>query len=160
MGHREFFDNSPELVNFCERGRLLGEPYRGDITKAAVIHDANEALVTSGTERDGGYEFWPDLCEREYAKLGFDCPHWLPGKIDKFLIGPFRQRTDDERLVLEIPIIWDAVQQDIWFCMASRNSKNPGRLFDLIEEAYLASGWPCGWKGRFPHGQLVVFSRG
>lgn len=159
MGYQEIFDSSPELVKFCERGRLLDGPYRGDFTKAAVIHDGNEALLTSGTERDGGYEFWPDLCEREYVKLGFDCPQWLPGKIDQFLVDPLRRRTNDEGLVLEISTIWDAVQQDIWFCMANRISPRARDFFTLIEKAYLLSGWPCGWKGKFPEGQLVVFSR-
>ena len=158
MNYQEILENAPEIAEFCKQKRLLDGPYQGNSSQVLVIHDSNEALLTCGTDRGDGYEFWSELCEREYAKLEFSSPHWLPGKIDQFLVGPLRQRTNDENLTLKIPIIWDAVQQDIWFCMASKSASKPSPLFAMIEDAYLLAGWPCGWKGNFPEGQLVVFS--
>lgn len=33
------------------------------------------------------------------------------------------------------------------------------RFFELVFAAYRAGGWPCGWRGDYPDGKLIVFAR-
>ncbi|MDR3158826.1 MAG: hypothetical protein LBU11_07410 [Zoogloeaceae bacterium] len=156
MGFQEYLNNAPKLTWFCQNGKLLDGHYDGHDDHVFVTHDSDEAeQLSCDNEKEG----WIGLTEDEYIKLGFNCPHWFYLKVDNVLIDPLREKTDDIELVKMIPNLWDDVSTVIRYCLSNRNSAHPRQFFDMIERAYLSGGWPCGLKGKYPGGKLVVFSR-
>jgi len=63
------------------------------------------------------------------------------------LRGTFREIVDD-------------VAGDLYNCAYRRAVLGYKEgLFEEIFDAYKSGGWPCGWKGNFPEGALVVFTK-
>lgn len=159
MNFESIISYTPKLVAFCRNGYLLRKPFQEPADTTVVINDALEAMRICFEDDYRYFESWQTLCEREFLKTQFDCPHWLPRKIDQFLVTPLRERTCNESLVQDIPFIWDAIQQDFLFYIGSQNSRISSDLFTRVNDIYLSSGWPCGWMGTYPEGKLVVYSR-
>jgi hypothetical protein len=134
--------------------------YLGNNDQLIVIYDPEEAKRLAGDDENelDGYEYWPRLTEDEYVKLDFHCPHWLYSKVDDVLVSPSRIEAANEKLEYTIPFIWDDISAVIRYCLANRNSLHPRPFFDMVEQAYLDGGWPCGWQGKYPEGKLVVFT--
>jgi hypothetical protein len=156
MGFQKYLNNALELTWFCQNGKLLDKDDNNHDDHAFVIYDCDEAQrLSCDNEKDG----WIGLTEDEYVKLDFNCPRWFSTKVDDILVKPLRAKSNDSELAARIPNLWEDVSAVLRYCLANRNATHPSLLFDRIERAYLDGGWPCGWKGKYPDGQLIVFSR-
>lgn len=51
------------------------------------------------------------------------------------------------------------IADQLWSLMMNRSVLGPNDLiYERLWQYYLASGYPCGWRGTYPDGELVVFS--
>jgi hypothetical protein len=82
--------------------------------------------------------------------------------VENALMPSLMENTGEDSLIRALTQampFWDEVSDIMRYCVANRNAPCPCPLFDLIEQAYMDGGWPCGWKGKYPEGKLAVFSR-
>ena len=66
--------------------------------------------------------------------------------------------------MLEINInedaIFDEVYSDLMLCVESRGIMGKeNKFFEEILSAYEIGGWPCGWEGNYPDGEMIVYFR-
>ena len=66
-------------------------------------------------------------------------------KVQKKLTPPYNELLDD-------------VTDDLSMCIKSRAIQGiSNKFYENIFKAYKSGGWPCGWKGDWPDGELVIF---
>ncbi len=54
--------------------------------------------------------------------------------------------------------IFEEVQGDLYMCAINRLvNGNKFNFYEKVFNAYRAGGWPCGWKGNYPDGDLIVY---
>lgn len=53
----------------------------------------------------------------------------------------------------------DDIVSDLNMCLYSRAIQGKDNVFfEKIYEAYQLGGWPCGWAGGWPDGEIVIYS--
>ena len=52
---------------------------------------------------------------------------------------------------------YDDIYSDLCDCMIGRLILGKDYLFEKLYTVYKSGGRPCGWKGNFPEGKLIVF---
>lgn len=152
-----------EVVKFAEEGPLLrpGATVGGE--RVRVIHDFEEAKEFAYhrylTDDEDAMN-WTDLRERQAAKA-VGAIYSDPAKqplYDQAAALDDRLAAAAQRLPPAYAEVCDDVVADLHNCVVSRMVFGAGdRLFDRVWDAYRRGGWPCGWVGAFPDGELVVF---
>lgn len=152
-----------EVIEYARNGELFVGPYRGDTSSMLIETDFAKAQERAWTQHpDGDYAIWSDLkegvksevLEKRYQLVGFDAidneliklADELGGILKKRLRrGPYEDLTDE-------------VLADFYDCAYKRAvfGSEP-HFFETLYACYRAGGWPCGWKGDYPTGTLVVY---
>ena len=70
----------------------------------------------------------------------------LESKLGKTVIGS----VDVRKVAEDFSAIY-------MYALATVDSGTTERLYEEMFLAYQSGGWPCGWYGKYPEGQLVVF---
>jgi hypothetical protein len=153
-----------EVLSFVKEGRLLEGVSSKGLNDSMLIRDFEEAKKNAWSQDLSVGELpWVDLREREmrnvlkarYELSDFDEVDNDLGKlvdtlstvVSKRLRGVFREVVDD-------------VASDLYNCTYRRAVLGyKDGLFEKIFDAYKSGGWPCGWKGDFPEGVLIVFTK-
>jgi hypothetical protein len=158
MKFEDYLAKAPKLVEFIRNGKLLDSIYRANDDRVMVIYSPQEAYRLMCDDETDDYECWRGLTEVEYTTLQFEFPcRWYSRQ--EALVSPIKERFNDKELESEIPNLWDDFDALMRYCISNKNLNNPSELFNMIELAYINGGIPCGWKGKYPDGKLVVFSR-
>jgi hypothetical protein len=167
MNKMRFGPHTPlveEVIDYANTGDLFVRPYGGDSSRVLVETNfarARERAWTQDPESD--FAIWTDLREMVMSKVrgqrheiaGFDAASKELRKLVDELSAIFKKRLKrgpyDE--------ILDDVASDFYNCAYKRAVLgNVPHLFETLYECYRAGGWPCGWRGQYPDGVLVVYS--
>ena len=162
-------DISTEL---WEITRTCFAPRPNVIVDAKAIHDFKVAeRLSTMTDRKAGpkYHPWadlrPEMDVRYTTEAGKEFPlkkrNFLPdlrimitafytfdleSKLGKIVIGS----VPVERVAEDFGILY-------MYALATVDNGKSERLYEDMFLAYQSGGWPCGWYGKYPEGQLVVF---
>lgn len=149
-----------EVLEFARSGNLLqGGEYYADHWH--VIHALDKARHFAWQATVGVEEYlWPDVRELQmsrvkgasYGLVDFTDVRDALGenlKLLTILVGRRLDEAHDELL--------DDVVADLNNCAFSRAVCGYDGFFEELFAAYTAGGWPCGWRGEFSRGQLVVY---
>jgi hypothetical protein len=166
----ELMNLAPDIVDFCRDGKILNAEFvdygSNIISPFEIVINLADAIRYFGDksadiEEDfPGYEHFSGLQEREFLRLKIETPHWFSNKVDQLLLKDLNKQLIDSGLGTDIPFLFDGISTTIEFGLCNRIAEQPSKLFTLMLEAFYRGGWPCGWKGRFPDGKLLVFVRG
>jgi hypothetical protein len=154
-----------EVIKFVETGKFFSEPYHGALENVVLEKDLELAKECAWSQEDANSPLtWSDLREQEMAEVmgqryslsDFDeADEELGGLIDEFG-SVLQERLSGEFLELIDDIVGDLY--NVAYCRSVNGVTNG--LLEKIYQAYLNGGWPCGWRGNFPKGELIVYSAG
>ncbi|WP_193102279.1 hypothetical protein [Burkholderia sp. Z1] len=151
------------FVRFLERGSFYDGPYKGDLPRKFVTTDVVaarhfatddsldefdewETVSDSSNVFPNDFE-WSRLIKVQLGKNGY----W--GIESKNFNGAVEKWSDSTSCRMLELMCRDT--EIILQCYA--NEYFPSIWEDILN-VYLNDGFPCGWKGRYPDGELVVFS--
>jgi hypothetical protein len=152
-----------DFVKFLEKDSFLDVPYQRDaydtlVTTSVVVarnfalndsfddFDEWETVTNSESVFSGDFE-WSRVVKtqlRKNAYFGLESKRFN-GAIEKWSNSTSCPLI--ELMLRDIEIIFQ--------CYA--NGRFPA-IWKEILDVYLKNGFPCGWNGRYPEGQIVVFS--
>jgi|SRR5581483_430988 len=152
-----------EVIDYARNGELFVGPYRGDTSAVLIEADfakAKERAWTQDPENDNA--IWADLRGLVMSKVrgqrnklvGFDAASKELPKLGDELSAIFKKR------LIRGPYdeILDDIASDFYHCAYKRAVFGSGpHFFETLYECYRAGAWPCGWKGEYPAGTLVVY---
>ena len=147
-------------------------PRKDATLECRAIHDFDlaERLSTASDRKAGPkYHPWADLrpeMDEKYAtEAGLEFPkkkknvlHDLGVILTSYYASDITRKLG--KLVIgSVPA--DKVAEDFsalyMYALATVDSGKTERLYEEMFLAYQSGGWPCGWYGKYPEGQLVVF---
>ena len=106
------------------------------------------------TERDGGLKFAAmegiSLLKRSFF---YDLTNSYADYFNKFI----KEHGGFPGEVVESSEIAEDFLAIFIYAMATVDSGEVIRLYEDMFLAYQSGSWPCGWYGKYPEGQLVVF---
>lgn len=151
-----------DVIQFAESGGLLrpSAPITGD--RLHLVEDFAEACEYAYhrylTDAEDALN-WTDLREHQVSETHAATAGDLGELRDQ---GYERYDQLWELVHPRIPELYESIVDDVVAdlsnCAYSRAVFGAGdRLFDRIWDAYRQGGWPCGWIGAYPEGELVVF---
>ena len=133
-----------------------------DAELARAIHSSNNS-----SDFEGKYDPWANLTEWDgglrlsavegisVLKRSFflDLTNTFVSYFDNFILqhGGFPGGT------VESSEIAENFLAIFLYAMSTIDSGKTERLYEEMFLAYQSGGWPCGWYGKYPEGQLVVF---
>lgn len=152
-----------EVIDYARTGRLFTSPYRGDTDAVLIEGDFAKAQERSWTQDpEDDYAIWSDLREIVMSKVrgqrnklsGFNAVGQELPKLGDELSAIFKKRL----VRGPYDAIMDEVASDFYRCAYKRAVLgDQSHFFETLYECYRAGGWPCGWKGEYPEGKLVVY---
>jgi len=153
-----------EIMDFVKSGGLLSsrralserDQYTVETDLSAALHAAHTQFDEPTRRED-----WTDLRERQASRI----------------LAAIYQRPDADSLLATLDDLSDLLTQqiivlmkrkhteivddiigDIGHCVSSRAIWGlTDRFFEMLWLAYASGGWPCGWDGIYPIGQMIVF---
>lgn len=164
-----------EVIDFACSGGVLRGPFRPDAFRdfdTRVVHSLDDVLRyrehhEPRTEAWSTREEWWDIRQIDmveyHAEADSVAGYWSSGGI----VEKIEEASDliQQRLLELLPGVLprdEIVQMADDFEMTMRFRAVFGQNDHIQEKffrVYRASGYPVGWVGKFPEGQLVVFSR-
>jgi hypothetical protein len=146
------------ILEFARRSSILDKAASESIDGAEILVDKSEADRISWDQDDESIEYWSVLRGKEYAKLNEIGEKWPTQKctseLFKLLEG-ISIPSDIENLLSGVR---DELATDMWYCYLNEVRGGSSALFNSILNAYEQNGWPCGWRGKFPDGNLIVLN--
>lgn len=135
--------------------------------KFKVITNIEEAYFYAydfeGDLEDSGYT-WTDLRENLssdilgmlYELKNSEFTEW--NKIIEDISSKVSQAVSTLDLNKIAMAVYDDIEADLTLCMQSRAMMGKeNSFFEDMFNAYLLGGWPCGWKGNYPEGKMIVY---
>ncbi|MDR0481061.1 MAG: hypothetical protein LBG66_04150 [Gallionellaceae bacterium] len=121
-----------------------------------MVHDIKIADRISIATDDEEYWPWIDVRESESAAFSDKKPENY-GKImdawEETMLSFIKKNLPDD-----FSKMFNDIEADLLNCCINIYVNGQNKLFDRMWEIYSQGGWPCGWKGEYPEGQLVVYS--
>jgi len=159
------FGNYQELVEEVLKFAQYGQFFSPDFDHPQGVYeisDFEEARKRAWEETYGEEEYlWTDIRElqmREVRRLSYSISDFdhvrekLSALLGKLTLYVARGVTGDYSDVV------DDIIADLYNCAFSRAvSGTRNSFFEKIYEVYKKGGWPCGWKGEYPAGLMVVY---
>lgn len=152
-----------EILDFAKHGPLLRPASPIEDRRFRVVQDfadAQEYAYHRTITDDEDAANWLDLREDQASQvLG-------PTYSNPALAAVLNQGTELlqplaatlARLPTPYLEIVNDVEGDLRNCALSRAVLGPdAHFFDLLWDAYRQGGWPCGWEGEYPEGDLIVY---
>lgn len=135
-------------------------------------HGKNNFIIERDFEKAKEYAFeqiisdanlcWGDIKELEMSKINSKKYSFLNYKE---LSDQLRNLTDPFFKILKrkLPFTYQAIVEEVatdLSCILKSRAINglTNNLFEKMFQVYKDGGWPCGWKGDYPKGQMIVFS--
>lgn len=134
------------------------------LPKGTIIVKDLQTAMNWGSLGQRKYEDWVTLREEISGKLMFnvsklDTPNWLERthlfeSADANLtrqIGAHLPKNLPVRIISDIQFDFKIIFYHLHF------EESEANLGGYLLKSYLSGAWPCGWKGRYPKGKLVVY---
>lgn len=151
------------FVKFLSQDSLYAKPYNGGLPEEFVLTDATIARLVASGGRPEGFEDWESLTDSiNTFPEDFEWNRSVKSKLQKNKYFDLESKnfngaiekwsTPTSCLLLEL--IYRDIDT-IFQCYANNHFPD---IWVRIMDAYLNDGFPCGWKGNYPEGSLIVFS--
>lgn len=152
------------LVLAIENGEILDRPYTGTDRDTIVTTDSSVAYAALSDPPPEGFVDWEELTEgREAFPDNFEWFSWIDRQLLKSnfieMISKNPQiETIDSNLDFS-SALHELTQRDARILLQCYANDHFPFVWERILKVYLNHGFPCGWKGIFPDGNLLVYSR-
>lgn len=148
-----------KVMNFIYNSKMFNN--RGFITNAEVINDFGEAQNFAWSQDlNEDYTVWEyvksveseNIVEKVY-NLDFAS---LQDELYEYFGNHINNANDF--LPFDYIDINEEVEGDLTMCALNRlvNGKTDN-FYERIFDIYKQGGWPCGWKGAYPNGKIIVY---
>lgn len=149
-----------EVIEYIQKRRLFD---RDDIKlhDIEMIHDFDKAQELAWSQDlDVTQIVWDDMKSDESAKLleGTYNPNMESKKDMLYEVFSDNYNYYQEFISIDHINILEEVERDLEMCALNRlvNGK-VDNFYEKVFKVYKMGGWPCGWKGEYPEGKMIVY---
>jgi hypothetical protein len=153
------------LVGFLSQGDFFARGYHGTTNRRLVLEDASVARRYATDDSFDSFDEWQTVSDdpRVFPD-SFEWKRWIDHNLRKNNYFDIASKdfngADAKWMVDGSSQLFELMHRDIRIFMnCYANEFFPPIWLDMLD-VYLNDGFPCGWSGRRPDGELVVFSNG
>jgi hypothetical protein len=128
-----------------------------------VVQSLTEAVRFAKDIEIGENEWlWRDLRAHQMRSVYAECQKFDLNEFNRFvdvlhdILNKVARSLGKRNDRLPEIVVNDATS-DLFCCALNRAVNQKQGFFEDLFSAYSAGGWPCGWKGAFPQGQICVY---
>ncbi|MGH0828028.1 cytoplasmic protein [Bacillus wiedmannii] len=126
-----------------------------------MIHDFDKVQELAWSQDlDVTQIVWDDMKSDESAKLleGTYNPNMESKKDMLYEVFSDNYNYNQEFISIDHINILEEVERDLEMCALNRlvNGK-VDNFYEKVFKAYKMGGWPCGWKGEYMKGKMIVY---
>jgi len=151
-----------EILDFIANEQLLKPSGRVTLNNIAIM-DLDVAKKFAWDETYGEEEFtWADLRSEKMSEVwsviynNYDKYSEIDNKLSS-LLDQINSLVSNQ-LEQQSKELLDDIVSDMHGCLLSRAVQGRNNnFFENIFSAYLKGGWPCGWKGDWPSGEVITY---
>ncbi|MGR5116575.1 hypothetical protein [Photobacterium damselae] len=151
-----------EVLDFLSSGKLL-KPSDYTEKQDSIIYDLEIAKKFAWEEFYGEDELtWADLRAEKMSEIWdiiYENDEY--SEIERKLTACLNDISDiiQHQLEQQYLELLDDIVSDMQACLLSRAVQGQGnKFFENIFLIYLNGGWPCGWKGSWPKGDILIYN--
>lgn len=159
---------SQELVNFIKQGDFFATPFLLSDSNFKVIDDGKLAEEYARDCNSDEFCDWQSLWDNELCNLGVydEISGHIEHKINQFMDEHFHYEQNFHNALQKIgydelsqtSFLFNNMEGDLFRLLQCETLNKTSVFIELVKQTYLNNGFPCGWIGNYPNGQLVVFS--
>jgi hypothetical protein len=151
------------LVNHLMQPSYFGKKYCGPMEGKLILTDAKTAINYATDDSFDHFDEWETVSDSlGVFPADFQWKSWIDYHVlekDFFALTSKDFHGADLKWNLsEACLIQELMYRDIEILLHCYANNHFPPIWQDILEVYLNDGFPCGWHGRYPDGELVVFS--
>ena len=163
LSKMKFSENTPlveEVMDFIRKSKMFNKT-TFHVDNLEVINDFNEAqnLAWSqdSSEVDTVWEYVKSQEAESIVERVYDL-ELVTQQDDLYDYFSDHDNYSNDFIPFDYIDINEEVEGDLTMCALNRlvNGKTDN-FYEKIFEVYKAGGWPCGWKGTYPNGEVIVY---
>ena len=159
----ELLLNAVPLVSFLGRDSYFGSAYSGATAGRLVLRDANAARHFASDDSFDSFDEWQTVTDApDVFPQNFEWKRWIDYNLTKnnhFSLGSKNfSGADTKWLENGGCLLLELMHRDMRILLNCYANEIFPPVWESILDVYLHDGFPCGWNGRYPSGELVVFS--
>ncbi|SEM16278.1 hypothetical protein SAMN04487786_1216 [Paenisporosarcina quisquiliarum] len=149
-----------EVMDFIRNNKMFNKNYF-QVNNLEIINDFNEAqnLAWSqdSSEVDTVWEYVKSQEAESIVEKVYDLD-LVTQQDDLYDFFSDHDNYSNDFLPFDYIDINEEVEGDLTMCALNRlvNGKTDN-FYEKIFEVYKQGGWPCGWKGTYPIGEIIVY---
>lgn len=162
-GWNNLIVSAQPLIDFLSRDEFFQSEYSGIKHGRLVITDAVAAMAFTLDDSGDTFDDWETVTDSDGVFPDeFEWKRWITHNLDKNNYFDFSKknfnRADLKFSRSGVCVIQELMHRDIKILLNCYANEFFPEIWKHILEVYLSGGFPCGWNGRYPAGELVVFS--
>ena len=157
----EILESAQPVVDFLSSDSFFSRPYDGDREKFIVTTSPEEARYLLGREWDE----WEEIIDtQQFSDLeDFDWHYLIGAKlINTNCLGALDKDFHgvDKKLTIEgvVNLLEETMPDNMRILLNCYANNYIPEIWKDILYVYQHNGLPCGWKGDYPEGKMIVFS--
>ncbi|WP_426337475.1 hypothetical protein ACN9MY_13715 [Pseudoduganella sp. R-31] len=163
IGWNELTIIAKPLFDFLSRDNFYQAAYSGPSVGKLIVNDPAVAIDFISDDSGDRFDDWESVTDgSEEFSEDFEWKSWIVHNLRKnnyFDLSMKNFNGADVKLTDSgVCLINELMHRDVKILLNCYANDFFPRIWSEILEVYLNDGFPCGWNGRYPSGDLVVFS--
>jgi len=155
--------NACPLVAYLGRMSYFGKGYSGSACNRIVLKDEVAAFNYASDDSGETFDEWETVSDSpDVFPDDFEWKSWIDHNLTKNdyfgLTSKDFNGADTKWTQSGICLLHELMHRDIRILLNCYANNFFPAIWQQILDVYLNDGFPCGWQGRYPEGELVVFS--
>ena len=157
----EILASAQPVVDFLSSDSFFSRPYDGDRERFIVTASPEEARYLLSDEWDE----WEEIIDvQQFSGLeDFDWHYWVGSKLIKTnCLGALDKdfHGADKKLTIEggANLLEETMPDNMRILLNCYANNYMPEIWKDILYVFQHNGFPCGWKGDYPEGKMIVFS--
>jgi hypothetical protein len=163
IGWTELSARAKPLLAYLESDSFYRAKYSGTNSGRLIVTDPCIAMDYAIDDSGDKFDDWESLTDSsEIFPEHFEWKSWITHNLNKnnyFNLSKKNFNGADVKLTDSgVCLINEMMHRDIKILLNCYANDFFPKIWSEILEVYLNDGFPCGWNGRYPSGELLVFS--
>lgn len=156
-------EHAAPWVAYLNRPTYFDRPYHGAVSGKLVVTDAVVAFRYASDDSFDEFDEWESVSDRlDIFPDGFEWKSWIDYNLLKSnffgLASKHFNGADAKWTRHGVCLLQELMLRDMKVLLNCYANDFFPEIWRSILDVYLHDGFPCGWNGRYPQGELVVFS--
>lgn len=164
-GWSDLLATAKPLIDYLSRESYYQAKYSGPTAGKLVITDAIAAMAYSIDESGDHFDDWQTITDScGVFPVEFEWKRWISHNLNNNNYFNLARKSfhgaETKWNRSGVCLMQELMHRDIKVLLNCYANNFFPDIWTEILHTYLNDGFPCGWNGRYPTGQLVVFSNG